>query len=77
LHRPYTYALPIHLVQIIRREQGQAQVVDYDPLQHNPDYLVVGDYGRWAGFYRPLIAQNRVRLVTTIGRYQIYAPVRS
>lgn len=77
LHRPYTYALPIHLVQIIRREQGQAQVVDYDPLQHNPNYLVVGDYGRWAGFYRPLIAQNRVRLVTTIGRYQIYAPVRS
>lgn len=77
LDRPYTYALPIHLVQIIRREQGQAQAVAYNPLQHNPDYLVVGEYGRWAGFYAPLIAQNRVRLVTTIGRYQIYTPVRS
>ena len=77
LNRPYTYALPIHLVEIIRREQGQAQVVTYDPLQHHPDYLVVGEYGRWSGFYKPLIAQNRVRLVTTIGRYQIYEPVRS
>ncbi|HND03588.1 MAG TPA: hypothetical protein PK782_16040, partial [Nitrospira sp.] len=77
LNRPYTYALPKHLVEIIRREQGQAQAVTYDPLQQNPDYLVVGEYGRWAGFYKPLIAQNRVRLVTTIGRYQIYEPVRS
>ena len=77
LNRPYTYALPRHLVEIIRREQGQPQVVTYDPLQSKPDYLVVGEYGRWAGFYKPLIAQNRVRLVTTIGRYQIYEPVRS
>lgn len=77
LNRPYTYASPRHLVEIIRREQGQPQVVTYDPLQSKPDYLVVGEYGRWAGFYKPLIAQNRVRLVTTIGRYQIYEPVRS
>lgn len=77
LNRPYTYALPKHLVEIIRREQGQPQVVSYDPLQSKPDYLVVGEYGRWAGFYKPLIAQNRVRLVTTIGRYQVYEPVGS
>jgi len=68
LYDPARHALP---------EQGQAQAVTYDPLQQNPDYLVVGEYGRWAGFYKPLIAQNRVRLVTTIGRYQIYEPVRS
>lgn len=77
LNRPYTYAFPRHLVEIIRRDQGQAQAVTYDPLQSKPDYLVVGEYGRWAGFYKPLVAQNRVRLVTTIGRYQIYEPVRS
>ncbi|ULA69465.1 MAG: PMT2 domain-containing protein [Nitrospira sp.] len=77
LQRPYTYALPRILVEIIRREQGHTQAVTYDPLQGRPDYLVVGEYGRWAGFYKPLIAQNRVRLVTTIGRYQIYEPVRS
>jgi hypothetical protein len=77
LNRPYTYALPKHLIEIIRRDQGRAQAVTYDPLESKPDYLVVGEYGRWAGFYKPLIAQNRVRLVTTIGRYQIYEPVRS
>lgn len=77
LNRPYTYAFPRHLVEIIRRDQGQAQAVTYDPLQSKPDYLVVGEYGRWAGFYKPLVAQHRVRLVTTIGRYQIYEPVRS
>ena len=76
LHRPYTYAPPRALVEIIRREQGEAKAVTYDPLESRPDYLVVGEYGRWAGFYKPLIAQNRVRLVTSIGRYQIYEPVR-
>lgn len=76
LQRPYTYAPPRILVEIIRREQGQAQAVTYDPLESKPDYLVVGEYGQWAGFYKPLIAKNLVRLVTTIGHYQIYQPVR-
>lgn len=76
LHRPYTYAPPRVLVEIIRREQGQSAAVTYDPLESRPDYLVVGEYGRWAGFYKPLIAQDRVRLVTSIGRYQIYEPLR-
>ena len=76
LQRSYTYAPPRVLVEIIRREQGAAKAVTYDPLESRPDYLVVGEYGRWAGFYKPLIAENRVRLVTSIGRYQIYEPVR-
>ena len=76
LQRPYTYAPPRVLVEIIRREQGETKGVTYDPLESRPDYLVLGEYGRWAGFYKPLIAQNRVRLVTSIGRYQIYEPVR-
>ena len=32
-------------------------------------------YGRWAGFYKPLLEQDRIRLVKTIGRYQVYEPV--
>ena len=76
LQRPYTYAPARVLVEIIRREQGETKGVTYDPLESRPDYLVLGEYGRWAGFYKPLIAQNRVRLVTSIGRYQIYEPVR-
>jgi hypothetical protein len=76
LNRPYTYAPPQTLVEIIRHGQYPDQPVTYDPLQAKPDYLVVGEFGRWAEFYKPLIEQNRVRLVKTIGRYQIYEPIR-
>lgn len=75
LNRRYTYALPKVLVDVIRHDQYPDWSVSYDPLEANPDYLVVGEYGRWAGFYKPLIEQNRLRLVKTIGRYQIYSPV--
>ena len=68
---------PQTLVEVIRQGQDMKQPVTYDPLEANPDYLVVGEYGRWAGFYKPLITQGRVRLVQTIGRYQIYEPVGS
>jgi 4-amino-4-deoxy-L-arabinose transferase-like glycosyltransferase len=77
LNRPYTYAPPDVLVDIIRHHQHVGPPVTYDPLGATPDYLVVGDFGRWAGFYKPLVEQNRVRLVKIIGRYQIYEPVRS
>jgi hypothetical protein len=77
LNRPYTYAPPDVLVDIIRHHQHVGPPVTYDPLGANPDYLIVGDFGRWAGFYKPLVEQSRIRLVKTIGRYQIYEPARS
>ena len=77
LNRRYTYAPPQALVEVILREQKPNQPVTYDPLQAKPNYMVVGEYGRWAGFYKPLIKQKRVRLVQTIGRYEIYEPVGS
>ena len=77
LNRPYTYAPADVLVQIIRHHQRLGPPPLYDPLSANPDYLVVGDYGRWSGFYKPLIDRNRIRLMKTIGRYQIYEPAGS
>jgi hypothetical protein len=77
LNRPYTYAPPHVLVEIIRYHQHLGPPPMYDPLGANPDYIVVADFGQWAGFYKPLVEQNRVRLVKTIGRYQIYEPGRS
>lgn len=74
LNRRYTYAPPQALVEVILHDQDPRKPVTYDPLQAKPDYMVVGEYGRWAGFYKPLINQGRVRLVETIGRYQIYEP---
>jgi hypothetical protein len=77
LNRPYTYAPPHVLVEIIRHHQHVGPPVKYDPLEVGPDYIVVGDFGRWAGFYKPLVEGSRVRLVKTIGRYQVYEPARS
>ncbi len=77
LNRRYTYAPPSALVEMIQHDQDPNVPITYDPLRDHPDYLVVGDFGRRAHFYKSLIAQNLVRLVTTIGRYQIYEPVRS
>ncbi len=75
LDRRYTYAPPKVLVDVMRREQNPAWPVTYDPLAAHPDYIVLGEYGRWAAFYKPLIKQGRIRLVSTIGRYEIYEPV--
>ncbi len=77
LHRPYTYAPPESLVDIIRHHQHVGPPPRYDPLTANPDYIVVGDFGRWAGFYKPLVEGSRMRLVKTIGRYEVYEPARS
>ena len=77
LNRRYTYAPPQALVQVIRHQQDPVHPVVYDPLHAKPDLLVVGEFGRWAGFYKPLIKQGRVRLVQTIGRYQIYQPAEN
>jgi hypothetical protein len=76
LNRAYTYAPPRILVEVFSHELDRTRTVTYDPLAARPDYIVVGDFGRWAGFYKPLIEQNHVRLVKTIGRYQVYEPVR-
>ena len=54
LNRRYTYAPPQALVEVILREQKINQAVTYDPLLAKPNYMVVGEYGRWAGFYKPL-----------------------
>jgi hypothetical protein len=73
-NRRYHYAPPHVLVEIIRHHQYPAMPVRYDPLEADPDYIVAGDFGRWAGFYGPLIEQHRVQLVKTVGRYQVYEP---
>jgi hypothetical protein len=77
LNRPYTYAPPHVLVEIIRHHQQLGPPPEYDPLSANPGYIVIGDFGRWAGFYKVLVEENRLRLVKTVGRYQVYEPVDS
>ncbi|MGI6379402.1 MAG: ArnT family glycosyltransferase [Anaerolineae bacterium] len=55
---------------------GEEVEVAYDPLQADPDYLVVGQFGRMWGLYGDAIVGEELRLQETIGPYQIYAQTR-
>lgn len=77
LERPYTYAPPQALVEAMRHLQNPEVPLTYDPLEANPDYVVVGDYGRLFGFYKPLIDSHRLRLIRTLGRYEVYQPAEA
>lgn len=49
--------------------------IDYDPLAADPDYLVVGPYGR--AFYYPIVETDLFYLVHASERYLVYQRVRA
>ncbi len=55
---------------------GQDIEVSYDPLQADPDLLVVGPMGKLWNLYEPAIADGSFRLVRQEGLYDIYERVR-
>lgn len=50
--------------------------ITYDPLAANPDILIIGDYGKAWHIYDTLLAQGKFKLMTQIGRYEVYQRVR-
>ena len=73
---PYHYP-PAELdVGLIRRAWERELQLPYDALGANPDYVVVGEFGRRAGIYRTLVETEQIRLLYKVGRYQIYERVR-
>jgi hypothetical protein len=63
-------------IGVIRRGWEPARAIPYDALSADPDYVVVGEFGRRAGIYKAIVDTGQVRLVAQIGRYQIYERVR-
>jgi 4-amino-4-deoxy-L-arabinose transferase-like glycosyltransferase len=51
--------------------------IDYDPLAADPDYLVVGQYGRLWDLYDPAIESGAFRLLQEYSTYRIYERVRA
>jgi hypothetical protein len=77
LHQPYHYP-PAQLdIGLIQRGWEQHLELPYDALEANPDYVVVGEFGRRAGIYRTAVAKGQIHLLRTMGHYQIYERVRS
>ena len=46
--------------------------INYDPMDANPDYIVVGGMGHLWPLYNRVIEQGKFQLIADIGGYQIY-----
>ncbi len=76
LNRRYHYPPAQLNVEFIPQMWKQKRHLSYDALGANPDYVVVGEFGRWAGIYQTSVERGQIRLVHKVGRYQIYERVR-
>lgn len=78
LNQPYTFPPDqLHVVLGLRSllVKEHSPVV-YDPLIHDPDYLVVGDFAHDNDLYAPTLASGQFRLVLKDGVYEVYERVR-
>lgn len=73
LERSYHYPPDAVQHQLNQRAfLGQRNVIDYDPLARDPDYLVVGPMSEFWQLYQPVLESGAFRLLETCGRYRIY-----
>jgi hypothetical protein len=77
LDRPYHHPPDQVHVELIRRAFVDPQtVVDYDPLEADPDYLVVGEFNRMTDLYMPALATGAFRRIHEDGSYEVFERVR-
>jgi 4-amino-4-deoxy-L-arabinose transferase-like glycosyltransferase len=78
LDRRYHFPPPRVNVEFIRQSwiDSNSPIV-YDPLIGNPDYLVVGGWGKLTKIYDPVLEAGTFRLVRTIGAYDVYERKRN
>lgn len=77
LDRPYHYPLPpVRIALGRRRFLSQEAPIHYDPLETDPDYLVLGPLGRNTHLYDSVLATSAFRWLRSIGPYDIYERVR-
>lgn len=76
LERPYHYPPdPLHVDLIRRFFFGEVVSIDYDPLERDPDYLVVGQRSNMWPLYDPVLSTGAFRLLKTFNRYDVYERV--
>ena len=44
----------------------------YEPTAEDPDYLLLGTFGRWTSVYSALLRERRPTLVASFGDYELY-----
>ncbi len=77
LDRRYHYPPDQNRVQLLRRVYLHQDVpIDYDPLEGDPDYLVISRFVRLSQLYDPVLATGAFRLIRVSGQYDVYERVR-
>lgn len=76
LARKYHFPPDALHLELNKRAARLPAGIDYDPLEANPDYLVVGPTGRTWKLYEPAIAAGAFQLLEQFGQYDIYVRVR-
>jgi 4-amino-4-deoxy-L-arabinose transferase-like glycosyltransferase len=73
LDRPYHY--PPDEVHVLLNQRTALEMpleIDYNPLESDPDYLVIGSFGKMWGLYDAVIEAGDFQLIQTISKYNIY-----
>lgn len=63
---------PVHVEIARRRMLDPDLVIDYDPLEVDPEYLVTGDYDHESGLYNPYIEGGLFHPIQSYPGYEIY-----
>jgi len=76
LDRPYHYPQVAAMEQLVRRNaRGEDVLIDYDPLQANPAYLVTGPVNSLWGLYDKAIKDGEFDQISSFGSYRVYRRV--
>jgi hypothetical protein len=74
LDRPYHYPPDIISLQWISSIfLGNEVAINYDPMEADPDYLVIGEMGKFTNIYDPLLSNGEFHKVNSFPGYEIYA----
>jgi hypothetical protein len=76
LDRPYHYPPDnISIQWLANIFLGEDVSVNYDPLEVNPEFLVIGEMAEFTQIYDPLLSTGRFQEIKTYPGYKIYANV--
>ncbi|MCA0457052.1 MAG: glycosyltransferase family 39 protein [Chloroflexi bacterium] len=72
-HRQYHHPPQALLFEAIRQNARHRFFdLSYDPLAANPDYLIVGTFGRWTGIYDEAMLAENFTSIAQFGVYEVF-----
>jgi 4-amino-4-deoxy-L-arabinose transferase-like glycosyltransferase len=78
LRQPYHFPPDQAHIEYLRRKLFDPTLpIAYDPLEDNPDFLIVGPISKDWQVYDQVIEDGKFRLVREYSRYKLYARVRN